>query len=316
MKKQERTSTFLAALGDLPSPPDGQDTEQSPSASRTDSAKESSNDTGQTSPSPTTSTTSTEETMRESPSSQVDFLANHSVQPGSDEARRMTARSGRKWLALLTRQDPLGYLARTLLVSSRWASTTCFLTWKAWDTPSKRSLYRLAPSMPRTEETASGLWATPNTMDHRTDVRKPEERSDKANKGGCANLREQVVHPKMWPTPTAMEHVDGGTNFKSLAKVDKGGRILRRIATLTLAGKIPDPRTADQVKLLPTPCTRDWKGASGRAYKGEAIDLPSVVGGSLNPTWVEWLMGYPIGWTDSRDLGTQSCPKSPTSSSD
>ena len=134
--------------------------------------------------------------------------------------------------------------------------------------------------------------------------------------GGCANLREQVVHPKMWPTPTAMEHVDGGTNFKSLAKGDKGGRILRRIATLTLAGKIPDPRTADQEKLLPTPCTRDWKGASGRAYKGEAIDLPSVVGGSLNPTWVEWLMGYPIGWTDSRDLGTQSCPKSPTSSSD
>jgi hypothetical protein len=20
--------------------------------------------------------------------------------------------------------------------------------------------------------------------------------------------------------------------------------------------------------------------------------------GQLNPTWVEWLMGYPIGWTD------------------
>ena len=24
-------------------------------------------------------------------------------------------------------------------------------------------------------------------------------------------------------------------------------------------------------------------------------------GGSLNPTWVEWLMGYPIGWTDLED---------------
>ncbi|MFA5165395.1 MAG: hypothetical protein WC481_07520 [Candidatus Omnitrophota bacterium] len=21
-------------------------------------------------------------------------------------------------------------------------------------------------------------------------------------------------------------------------------------------------------------------------------------GGQLNPTWVEWLMGYPLGWTD------------------
>jgi hypothetical protein len=26
--------------------------------------------------------------------------------------------------------------------------------------------------------------------------------------------------------------------------------------------------------------------------------------GELNPDWVEWLMGWPIGWTDSRPLGT------------
>ena len=38
-------------------------------------------------------------------------------------------------------------------------------------------------------------WATPQVMDIRTDVRKPEERSDKANKGGCKNLREQVHYP-------------------------------------------------------------------------------------------------------------------------
>ena len=23
--------------------------------------------------------------------------------------------------------------------------------------------------------------------------------------------------------------------------------------------------------------------------------------GTLNPMWVEWLMGYPIGWTDLKD---------------
>lgn len=27
-------------------------------------------------------------------------------------------------------------------------------------------------------------------------------------------------------------------------------------------------------------------------------------GGQLNPTWVEWLMGFPIGWTDLEDLET------------
>ncbi len=31
---------------------------------------------------------------------------------------------------------------------------------------------------------------------------------------------------------------------------------------------------------------------------------PSVVGGQLNPDWVEWLMGWPIGWTDLKPLET------------
>ena len=32
--------------------------------------------------------------------------------------------------------------------------------------------------------------------------------------------------------------------------------------------------------------------------------------GALNPTWVEWLMGYPIGWTVLEDWGTASSRKS------
>ena len=35
-----------------------------------------------------------------------------------------------------------------------------------------------------------------------------------------------------------------------------------------------------------------------------------TAGGSLNPNWVEWLMGYPIGWTDLEGLGTPSSRKS------
>jgi hypothetical protein len=27
-------------------------------------------------------------------------------------------------------------------------------------------------------------------------------------------------------------------------------------------------------------------------------------GGKLNPTWVEWLMGFPTGWTDLKDSET------------
>lgn len=38
--------------------------------------------------------------------------------------------------------------------------------------------------------------------------------------------------------------------------------------------------------------------------KRNSLPLNAVVGGSLNPTWAEWLMGWPIGWTDLRPLGT------------
>ena len=48
----------------------------------------------------------------------------------------------------------------------------------------------------------------------------------------------------------------------------------------------------------PTPTARDWKG------KGREWSLPNHLGGSPNPTWVEWLMGWPIGWTDLKPLET------------
>jgi hypothetical protein len=28
------------------------------------------------------------------------------------------------------------------------------------------------------------------------------------------------------------------------------------------------------------------------------LSLQTQVGGQLNPSWVEWLMNYPIGWTE------------------
>jgi len=30
--------------------------------------------------------------------------------------------------------------------------------------------------------------------------------------------------------------------------------------------------------------------------------------GTMNPTWVEWLMGWPLGWTDLKPLGTDKYP--------
>ena len=67
--------------------------------------------------------------------------------------------------------------------------------------------------------------------------------------------------------------------------------------------------------LWPTPRASDYKGAvkksvntSRRVAKGITnANLPEAMqertnGGPLNPTWVEWLMGWPIEWTDLRPL--------------
>ena len=65
------------------------------------------------------------------------------------------------------------------------------------------------------------------------------------------------------------------------------------------------------MSMWPTPATRDHKGGyqGGRIRNGKVswdtldvavqhTDNQSKTGGQLNPTWVEWLMGYPEEWTD------------------
>jgi DNA (cytosine-5)-methyltransferase 1 len=66
------------------------------------------------------------------------------------------------------------------------------------------------------------------------------------------------------------------------------------------------------VIFFPTPQANDNRdrgnAVSGavirRREKGKQIMLSqmvSITSGQLNPNWVEWLMGYPTGWTDLKD---------------
>lgn len=49
----------------------------------------------------------------------------------------------------------------------------------------------------------------------------------------------------------------------------------------------------------PTPTVNDSKnnGAASQLER-QSPNLNAVLGGALNPTWVEWLIGWPLGWTD------------------
>jgi hypothetical protein len=57
--------------------------------------------------------------------------------------------------------------------------------------------------------------------------------------------------------------------------------------------------------MWPTIVGRDYKGASQKKDL-----LQDAVGGQLNPTWVEWLQGFPLGWSKLSASETQSYRKS------
>jgi hypothetical protein len=100
--------------------------------------------------------------------------------------------------------------------------------------------------------------------------------------GGIASLS--------WPTPTTQDHIV-------------------RKSTQQKPGSMHSVGLGDAVKMWPTPTARDGKGAANyKSSKRNEADLTNQARsadgaqrGSLNPTWVEWLMGFPPGWTDLED---------------
>lgn len=74
------------------------------------------------------------------------------------------------------------------------------------------------------------------------------------------------------------------------------------------------PRTREKgVGFFPTPNARDWKDSFGQTTvrqdgKSRLDQLPRVLfhqarlagrtSGAVNPLFVEWVMGFPLGWTD------------------
>lgn len=213
-----------------------------------------------------------------------DSPASRLALPGSEEARKMTVTSGRKCYALYRKSGPLGLLVRMLLESSIWRSTRCWLTWKASATPAKRLLFRLVPSMPRTEGTDARLWPT---------VRAEESGAYQYSQGKHDKLTLTLTGAaRLWPTPTARDC--------------KGANSTEHLATSNHVGQL-----ANYVKLIPTVTTGAGMCGGSENYKRlkemedagvitteERRSMAAGNGGQLNPTWVEWLMGFPAGWTD------------------
>ena len=163
-----------------------------------------------------------------------------------------------------------------------------------------------------TTENEFGYWLTPTAtaisgrspqaMEYRTKQR--ESQGHQTVQPG--NLAEQVMYsgqipckdmkkPTYWPTPTCSDVYTA--NLKS---------------TQQKQGSMHSVTLPQAVKMWPTPIARDYKDTgtkesmtralNKRMSPGVALMVGAENGGKLNPTWTEWLMGWPLEWTDLKPL--------------
>jgi hypothetical protein len=200
--------------------------------------------------------------------------------PGSTAS---AADYGARWPESFARWDRAASLWRTPQCSLLEGLDVYSETWPRWGT--MRAGECSAQSMPAllTSGNEFGSLPTPTATGYG---------SNQSPSSGAAMRPslQQMSRQNLWPTPNATEGNGGGQHPSKRA-----GHQLR---------------LRDVVKMWPTPTTKgnhNRKGASAKSGDGLATAVSQTsrcAGGSLNPDWVEWLMGWPIGWTDLKRKGT------------
>lgn len=208
--------------------------------------------------------------LKQSPSFPAASPASPSPPQDEGKALRMNAIYGRKCAELLPSCGPVGCLGKMLLASSIWGSTKRFLTWQKRDTLFSHSYFRLAAS-------AHGMSA-----------------------------KELLSSRLMFPTPLASDK-NTGKDVRNLDVFLSDNGIFRKrnkngsIWSLPLSAAVfyLTPVASDGFRSTLKPSSFDPKKKDGNlSAQMIALEQPEADNAALNPDWVEWLMGFPQGWTD------------------
>ena len=196
--------------------------------------------------------------------------ASRSVQQDGRKDLPIRGISGRKWQELFPNSSPIGCLGRMLPGLSIWGSTRRCLTWSVRATLFKHSYIRLAAS-------ARGMSA-----------------------------QELLSSRLMFPTPLASDdrNVKDAINMNVylsengiFRKTNKNGA--RWSLPLSAAVFYLTPIASDGFRSTLKPETmKQSKDKSSLAAQIIKQENPMSDTAALNPEWVEWLMGFPQGWTD------------------
>lgn len=235
--------------------------------------------------------------MSSAAASPVRTSASPAEEPGSTESGRVFGPSSLDSLASF---DPATSSWRTSQLSLLEEWDEFSETWPRSGMTRSGIAYRRQPLAPLIGGIAFGSLPTPSATSY------GYNQQDSPGAAVRPSL-ETMARKGLWPTLTASEGTGPGHSTK-------GGKNLRTVV-------------AEQTQTWPTPrnCS-----AMAATITEEAVEKapdrfpnletvvatrePKAAGGSLNPTWVEWLMGFPLGWTDLAPSETPSSLKSQSGS--
>jgi DNA (cytosine-5)-methyltransferase 1 len=261
---------------------------------------------------------------------------------GGRESLEADQDSGLKWRGLLAKYDHVTRLWKTAQCSLLADLEQSLEIWPRWGLMRDGVSYQQQTLVRHTSEKESGLepnnetfWHTPNTvgLDGGSNGRKalkkrmnlwptvtatanqlaPSMQSRYAKPifptpttggGGGERSAERagtgdlnfMARTNKWPTPDTRGFVNKGS-VTMLAKMTNSREEFSRMAYRCAA--------STKERIWPTPTAQDAKNNGGGSQMDRNTKpLNAEVGGPLNPTWVEWLMGWPLEWTDLKPLET------------
>ena len=172
--------------------------------------------------------------------------------------------------------------------------------------------YKLPTLARRISGTGSSFWGTwptpaasvPNDGEDPATWLERRERVKKTARNGNGMGTPLSIAVQLWPTPRA---ASGMTSpFRDPSKIKDVSRLVDRVAVY----QTPTVNGNHNRKGL---SAKSGDGLATFVQRSDSPNGESTQPRYLNPEWVEWLQGFPIGWTDLEGSETPSSLKSPNS---
>ena len=223
----------------------------------------------------------------------VAFLAKISVQQGREqELKENDQVCGNTWPESSEKFSQLTFLQKTPLCSALEDSVLSSKTLPRWGMMLNGECYPQPKLALITNENVCGSsqkWPTPDANCGQRGSQPNWTPTRKSGHPAQYTINQAVRDRQTWPTPRSCSAM-AATITPESAWNEKRNPNLE-----TIVGRVH----------FPTPtCHNSKEGAYPAEYKRKTPSLATHAGGKLNPMWVEWLMGWPLGWTDLKPLET------------